>query len=66
VRVVLDTNVLVSAVLGGRSRKVLDLWLEQQFELLLTSEILEEYLELSSVPNSNPIVTVQQFPAQFS
>jgi hypothetical protein len=43
-RVVLDTNVIVSATLirGGSEDKVLRAWLHGAFELVLSPEILEE------------------------
>lgn len=45
-RVVIDTNVLVSSFFGGRPREVMDLWRDQKFVLYLTDEILAEYLEV--------------------
>ena len=43
-RVVLDTNVLVSAVLGGRTAPVLDRWRAGRFTLVVTDDIVREYL----------------------
>lgn len=43
-KAVLDTNVLVSAVLGGTSARVLDLWRAGAFDVVVTAEILREYL----------------------
>ena len=42
-RVVLDTNVIVSAVLGGASRAILELWRQGRFTLILTNDVLREY-----------------------
>ena len=44
-RVVLDTNVLASAILGGTSGRILDLWRAGKFDLVLTVEVLQEYLD---------------------
>lgn len=43
-RVVIDTNLLVSGVFfGGYPGRVLDAWSEGRFDLVVSSEILEEY-----------------------
>jgi putative PIN family toxin of toxin-antitoxin system len=44
VRLVLDVNVLVSAVIsvGGNPGKTLDLWEQEQFDLIVSPPILEE------------------------
>lgn len=45
-RVVIDTNVFVSAFLsGGRPQKVVDLWLEEKIALLLSPFLLAEILD---------------------
>ena len=49
-RVVLDTNVLVSAILGGISYHILDLWRDGKFDLLLTVDVLQEYLDVLKRP----------------
>ncbi len=42
-RVVLDTNVLVSAIFfSGPPSRILSAWLEDKFELVVSAEILEE------------------------
>jgi len=47
VRVLLDTNVLVSGIFfGGRPRDILDAWAEGRFELVLSPEIYHEYLRV--------------------
>jgi putative PIN family toxin of toxin-antitoxin system len=44
VRVVLDTNVLVSAIFfSGPPSRILSAWLEDKFELAVSAEILAEY-----------------------
>jgi putative PIN family toxin of toxin-antitoxin system len=45
VKVVLDTNVLVSGIFfGGQPRAVLDAWAADQFELVLSPLIFDEYV----------------------
>jgi len=46
-RIVLDTNVLISGIFfGGNPRKVLEKWQEKSFTLLTSLEILAEYEEV--------------------
>lgn len=46
-RVVLDSNVFVSAIVwGGNPQKVLNLWLQEKFALFISPEILLEILEV--------------------
>ncbi len=46
-RVLLDTNVLISGVLWhGPAERILDLWLEGRVTLVVTLPILEEYREV--------------------
>ena len=43
-RVVLDTNVLISAIFfSGPPSRILSAWLEDMFDLVVSTEILEEY-----------------------
>lgn len=49
-KVVLDTNVLVSSVLGGQAAQVLVLWRHERFDLLVTPEILQEYWAVLTRP----------------
>jgi predicted nucleic acid-binding protein len=43
-RVVLDANVLVSAIFfSGPPSRILSAWLEDKFELVVSAEILEGY-----------------------
>ncbi len=45
-RVVLDTNVAVSSLFGGKPEKVTELWWQGRFVLCVSAPILEEYLEV--------------------
>jgi len=49
-RVVLDTNILVSSALGGALELILDKWAENAFTVIITSSILEEYIEVLNRP----------------
>ncbi|HET8562775.1 MAG TPA: putative toxin-antitoxin system toxin component, PIN family [Candidatus Binatia bacterium] len=50
-RVVLDTNVLVSALLfSGVSSKLVPLWQKGSITVLISREILEEYLRVLAYP----------------
>ena len=49
-RVILDTNVFVSAVLGKQVRPILDAWFAERFTLLVSKSILAEYLKVLSRP----------------
>jgi uncharacterized protein len=50
VRVILDTNVVVSGLFfGGTPRRILELWKEGALEWVITSQILEEYRRVGSV-----------------
>jgi putative PIN family toxin of toxin-antitoxin system len=49
-RAVIDTNVFVSGVLGGQLAAVLDLWRAGRFTLVVSDEIVYEYLEVLRRP----------------
>lgn len=50
-RAVLDTNVLVSAVLfGGRVARLHSLWKQNRFTMVASKKIVEEYLRVLSYP----------------
>lgn len=49
-RVVLDTNVVISSASGGALASILDQWEEGAFTVIMSGEILEEYLEVISRP----------------
>lgn len=42
-RIVLDTNVLVSMILGGRLQALVDYWDQKHFVVLVSAEIMAEY-----------------------
>lgn len=53
-RIVLDTNVVISALLfPGRSGVLVNYWKEKKFIFLLSREILEEYIRVLSYPKFN-------------
>ncbi len=52
-RVVLDTNVFVSAVLGGRLRVIVDAWRADRFTLVISDAIAREYLDVLKRPKFN-------------
>lgn len=45
-KVVLDTNVVVSSFWGGKPGRVLQLWQEGHFKVLVSLEILQEYQDV--------------------
>jgi len=48
VKVVLDTNVLISGIyFGGLPGKILEAWGARRFQLLVSTEILQEYLNVA-------------------
>jgi len=50
-KVVIDTNVLVSALLfGGHPGKLITLWKERRIQPLSSREIIEEYLRVLAYP----------------
>lgn len=49
-RVVLDTNVFVSMLLGGQVGKIHDAWKEGKFLLIVSDAILSEYLDVLQRP----------------
>jgi putative PIN family toxin of toxin-antitoxin system len=42
-RIVMDTNVLVSGLLGGTATEVIRQWREGAFTLIVSAEIVTEY-----------------------
>ena len=47
-RAVLDTNVLMSGIFWrGTPGRILDLWYEKQFDLLISPDILNEYVRIT-------------------
>jgi putative PIN family toxin of toxin-antitoxin system len=64
-RLVIDTNVLISSFFGGNPKKVIDLWREGRAILCVTQGVLEEYLRviarLPIAPESkNKLVAILQ------
>lgn len=49
-RVVIDTNVLLSAVLGGTLKAILDHWQNERFVMVVTDEIVREYFDVLQRP----------------
>jgi len=51
IRVVLDTNIVISALLfGGQLERLTDLWKEGKILPLCSKEIIDEYLKVLSYP----------------
>ncbi len=50
-RIVLDTNVLVSAVFfGGLPGRILEAWRNGHLQLVMSADILQEYQRVGQVP----------------
>ncbi|MBL8100504.1 MAG: putative toxin-antitoxin system toxin component, PIN family [Anaerolineales bacterium] len=49
-RVVLDTNILISSVLGGALVLVLEKWDKENFTVIVTTDIVSEYFEVLNRP----------------
>jgi len=49
-RVVLDTNILVSSALGGALELILDKWSDDAFIVIVATDILDEYFEVINRP----------------
>jgi putative PIN family toxin of toxin-antitoxin system len=52
-RVVIDTNVFISAMLGGRLGIIVDEWKARKFTLIVSEGIAREYLEVINRPKFN-------------
>jgi uncharacterized protein len=65
VRLVLDTNVLVSAAISrGTSRELLDLWLrERPFALVVCPALLDELAEVLNRERFRAVVTAEEVEA---
>ena len=67
-RVVLDTNVFISSVLGGRLRLIVDEWKAGKFTLIITDAIAREYLDVINRPKfkipSDEIVATSDYLLQ--
>jgi putative PIN family toxin of toxin-antitoxin system len=62
VKVVLDTNVLVSGLVaeGGAPRRMLDAWLENQYTLVTSLYLVEELVHVLSYPRIAERVRVSE------
>ena len=49
-RVVLDTNIFISSLLGGRLAQIVDRWRSGDFILVVTAGIAREYLDVINRP----------------
>jgi uncharacterized protein len=49
-RVVLDTNIFFSSVLGGTLKTILDFWKAERFTLVVSDAMAQEYLEVIRRP----------------
>ncbi len=56
-RVVLDTNIIVSRYLTphGRVARIVDLWEQGAFDLLISEVILREYVRVLNYPRLRPV-----------
>jgi putative PIN family toxin of toxin-antitoxin system len=46
IKVVVDTNVLISSFFGGNPSKIVDLWKSAQLTFCLSKPIIDEYVEV--------------------
>ena len=46
IKVVIDTNTIISSLWGGKPGKVITLWKAREVRLLISEEILKEYLRV--------------------
>lgn len=69
-RAVLDTNIIVSSVLGGALVLVLEKWDQGKFTVIVTSDILDEYFQLINRPKfklkQDTIDKITRYIYQFS
>jgi putative PIN family toxin of toxin-antitoxin system len=47
-KVIINTSVIISHLYGGASKKVVDLWKHGHLQLIVSAEIVEEYLRVLS------------------
>lgn len=60
-RVVLDTNVVVSGLLGGTATEVIRRWRAGSFDLILSEEIMTEYEDVLNRPKFNlPVWVIEE------
>jgi putative PIN family toxin of toxin-antitoxin system len=54
IRIVIDTNVLISALLfGGMPGKLIELWKNRRIQPLVSKQVIDEYLKVLSYPKFN-------------
>ena len=67
-RVVLDTNIFISSVLGGTLKVIIDEWKAGKFKLIVSEAIAREYLDVIKRPKFKipdiEIVTVTEYLLQ--
>lgn len=49
-RVILDTNIVISSVLGGALVLIFEKWDQREFTVVVTSDILSEYFDVINRP----------------
>jgi uncharacterized protein len=49
-RVILDTNIVISSALGGALVFIFEKWTEEKFTVVVTTDILKEYLDVINRP----------------
>lgn len=61
-RVVLDTNVLLAALISpeGRPARIYDAWKLGRFDLLTSTEQLDEFGRVTRYPSIRPLITVSE------
>jgi predicted nucleic acid-binding protein len=52
-RVILDTNIIISSVLGGALVLILEKWDEKKFTVVVTIDVISEYFEVLNRPKFN-------------
>ena len=52
-RVVLDTNIIISSVLGGALVLILEKWDKKKFTVVVTTDVISEYFEVLNRPKFN-------------
>ncbi|MBI3169322.1 MAG: putative toxin-antitoxin system toxin component, PIN family [Chloroflexi bacterium] len=69
-RVILDTNIIISSALGGVLVFIFEKWSEEKFTVVVTTDILAEYLDVLSRPKfklpQETIDRITRFIYQFS
>ena len=69
-RVVLDTNIFISSVLGGKLKVIIDEWKAGKFKLIVTDSIAHEYLDVINRPKfkipKNEIIAATDYLLQIA